>query len=48
MAEICPTSMIFIPSKNGYSHRPEEYSSPLEIEKGVHILAKSLAALSES
>lgn len=24
----CPTSMIFIPSKNGLSHHPDEYSSP--------------------
>lgn len=47
MAKICPTSMIFIPSKNGYSHRPEEFSSPEEIEKGVDILAQTLATLSK-
>lgn len=46
MSKICPTAMIFIPSKNGYSHRPEEYSSPEEIEKGVRVLAKTMAALS--
>ncbi len=46
MAKICPTSMIFIPSFKGYSHRPEEYSSPQEIEKGVLVLAKTLMKLS--
>lgn len=46
MAQICPTAMIFIPSKHGYSHRPEEYSSPGEITKGVDILAQTLADLS--
>ena len=46
MANICPTSMIFIPSFKGYSHRPEEYSSPEEIEKGVKVLALTLAKLS--
>ena len=25
MAQICPTAMIFIPCRNGYSHRPDEY-----------------------
>ncbi|RFU28752.1 hypothetical protein B7463_g7577, partial [Scytalidium lignicola] len=25
---ICPTSMVFIPSKNGISHHPSEYSTP--------------------
>lgn len=25
---ICPTAMVFIPSKNGISHHPSEYSSP--------------------
>ncbi|MEM7800234.1 MAG: M20 family metallo-hydrolase [Chloroflexota bacterium] len=48
MAQLYPTAMIFIPSKNGYSHRPEEYSSPEEIEKGVAVLASTLASLSQS
>jgi len=46
MSRICPTAMIFIPSESGYSHRPEEYSSPEEIEKGILILAKTLAIMS--
>ncbi len=42
MAQICPTAMIFVPSFKGYSHRPEEYSSPQEIENGVTVLAELL------
>lgn len=45
MARLCPTGMIFIPSKAGISHRPDEYSSPEEIQRGVEVLALSLAEL---
>jgi ureidoglycolate amidohydrolase len=45
MARICPTSMIFIPCRNGYSHRPDEYASPEAIEAGVRVLAGTLARL---
>ncbi len=43
MAQICPTTMIFIPCRNGYSHRPDEYSSPEQIKNGVAVLAEVLA-----
>jgi N-carbamoyl-L-amino-acid hydrolase len=46
MARICPTTMIFIPCKNGYSHRPEEFSDPAHIAAGVRVLAGTLARLS--
>ncbi len=45
MARICPTSMIFIPCRNGVSHRPDEYASPGDLARGVKILAKTLAQL---
>ena len=45
LARIAPTAMIFIPSLGGYSHRPEEYSSPGEIARGVDVLARTLARL---
>lgn len=45
MARVCPVGMIFIPSKDGLSHRPDEYSSPDEIAQGVRVLARTLAAL---
>ncbi|HEV8131582.1 MAG TPA: M20 family metallo-hydrolase [Acidobacteriota bacterium] len=46
MAQICPASMIFIPCRNGVSHRPDEYASPEHIAQGVEVLAHSLARLS--
>ena len=45
MAQVCPTTMIFIPCFKGYSHRPDEYSSPEQIEKGVRVLAETFAEL---
>jgi ureidoglycolate amidohydrolase len=46
IARLCPVSMIFIPCKNGWSHRPDEYSSPEAIENGVRVLAHTLMRLS--
>jgi ureidoglycolate amidohydrolase len=46
MAQICPTSMIFVPCRDGVSHRPDEYSSPEQIVAGVTVLAHTLAELS--
>ena len=46
MARIAPMAMIFIPCRAGVSHRPDEYSSPEQLAKGVAVLARTLAALS--
>jgi ureidoglycolate amidohydrolase len=46
MAQICPTTMIFIPCRDGVSHRPDEYSSPQNITTGVAVLARTVAELS--
>ncbi len=48
MARICPTAMLFIPCRNGVSHRPDEYASPEAIAQGTLVLAQTLARLSES
>ena len=45
MARICPATMIFIPCRNGYSHRPDEYASPEAIALGAKVLAGTLALL---
>jgi len=42
-----PVSMIFIPCRDGVSHRPEEYASPDAIRAGVEVLARTLAKLAE-
>jgi ureidoglycolate amidohydrolase len=46
MARIAPVGMIFIPCREGVSHRPDEYSGPEEIENGTKVLAGTLARLS--
>ena len=43
MAQVCPSTMIFIPCRGGVSHRPDEFSSPEQIESGVRVLAQTLA-----
>jgi N-carbamoyl-L-amino-acid hydrolase len=45
MARIAPIAMIFIPCRNGVSHRPDEYASPADIVRGTHLLALALAKL---
>jgi ureidoglycolate amidohydrolase len=45
LARICPVAMIFIPCRDGVSHRPDEYAAPDAIEAGVRILARTLADL---
>jgi ureidoglycolate amidohydrolase len=46
MARIAPVAMLFIPCRNGYSHRPDEYAAPEDSVRGTLILAETLAALS--
>ena len=46
MARIAPVAMLFIPCRNGISHRPDEYASPRWIANGVHVLARTLTTLS--
>lgn len=48
MSRIAPVAMLFIPCKNGYSHRPDEYSSPEDIARGALVLAETLAALASN
>ena len=46
ISRIVPTGMLFIPCRNGYSHRPDEYAAPEDIARGALVLADSLAKLS--
>ena len=46
MSRIAPVAMLFIPCRNGYSHRPDEYASPEDIVRGTLVLAQTLATLS--
>jgi N-carbamoyl-L-amino-acid hydrolase len=44
---VCPTGMIFVPSRRGISHNPAEYSSPAQLAAGARVLMRTLAALAE-
>ncbi|CAN4091190.1 unnamed protein product [Withania somnifera] len=48
MARVSPMGMIFIPCYEGYSHKPEEFSSVEDIANGVKVLALTLSKLSLS
>jgi ureidoglycolate amidohydrolase len=45
MATICPAAMVFVPSAGGVSHRPDEYTSALQIAQGAQVLAGALRRL---
>ena len=45
MARLAPMAMIFIPCRDGVSHRPDEFASPSSIALGTRILALALAKL---
>jgi ureidoglycolate amidohydrolase len=47
ISRIAPVAMLFIPCRNGYSHRPDEYASPEDIARGALVLAQTLAKLAE-
>lgn len=38
MAKLCPTGLIFVPSKDGVSHNPKEYTLMEDIELGAIVL----------
>ena len=42
MAKIGPIGMIFIPSVDGVSHSPKEYSRPGDIENGANVLLHTI------
>lgn len=41
-AEVCKTVMIFVPSQNGLSHHPDEFTSEEEINLGFRLLVEML------
>ena len=47
MSKLAPTGMIFVPSKNGISHNPEEYTEPDDIMAGIAVLTETLYQLAK-
>jgi acetylornithine deacetylase/succinyl-diaminopimelate desuccinylase-like protein len=48
MAHLGPMGMIFIPSRGGRSHCPDEWTDKEQIGAGVHVLAASLLRLDQA
>ncbi len=46
-APLLPTGMIFVPSRGGRSHVPEEHTDPADLVKGVTLLADVLYELAK-
>ena len=47
LATHCPTGMLFVPSRDGVSHNPKEYTEPSQLEAGARALAWSLVQLAD-
>jgi N-carbamoyl-L-amino-acid hydrolase len=45
LATHCPTGMLFVPSRQGISHHPAEYTAPELLCDGARVLAATLAAV---
>lgn len=48
MNKICPVSMLFVPSKGGRSHCPEEWTDYADIQKGTEVLLAGVLELAMS
>ena len=48
MSEMVKTGMIFVPSVDGISHAPTEWTNWEDIEKGVQVLTQTLKNLSKT
>jgi allantoate deiminase len=45
MATMCKTAMIFVRSKDGRSHTPDEFTSPEDAALGIALLTRALYQL---
>ncbi len=45
MKDIAPLGMIFVPSKDGISHAPGEFTSPPQITNGANVLLQTVVAM---
>jgi N-carbamoyl-L-amino-acid hydrolase len=45
IAYLCPVGMIFVPSRDGISHSPREFSTPEDITNGANVLLHTLLKL---
>jgi len=48
LARICPSAMIFVPSKDGISHNPREHTEPDQLVDGANVLFRVMLDLTET
>jgi hydantoinase/carbamoylase family amidase len=48
MAKLVPTAMVFVPSRDGRSHSPAEYTADHDVVAGADVLLATLAELADS
>jgi N-carbamoyl-L-amino-acid hydrolase len=48
MARIAPAGMIFVPSKEGISHSPKEFTTPRDMANGASVLLHTILKLDKS
>ncbi|STV77543.1 beta-ureidopropionase [Klebsiella variicola] len=42
LSRVCPTAMVFVPSRDGVSHHPAEFTPAAELALGAQVLADAL------
>ncbi len=45
LARVCPSAMVFTPSRDGISHNPAEHTDPEDLEAGANVLLRVLHTL---
>jgi N-carbamoyl-L-amino-acid hydrolase len=45
VAPLCPSAMLFVPSVDGITHNPREYSTPEQIARGAQVLLDAIVEL---
>lgn len=48
MSKVVKSSMIFVPSKDGISHNPTEYTTPEDCALGAQVLLQAVLRYDES
>ena len=43
--DIAPLGMIFVPSRNGISHAPSEFTSPEDVTNGANVLLQTIIGM---
>jgi N-carbamoyl-L-amino-acid hydrolase len=45
LARVCPTGMVFVPSRDGISHNPAEHTDPADLVAGADVLLQTMLSL---